>query len=168
MSRSFVLLLTVAALALAAARADDEGESAQSSARAIPDSELSLDPGSVFGTRAPRGFAWNATDPGENERLPRANPLAPPRVPHGIADFVPITRSANACLDCHALGAGAGAPELPPSHRTDLRRTPESAGDAVAGARWVCVSCHLPTSDARPLRDNSAAAQGLRHRITAP
>ena len=109
-------------------------------------------PGSLFEVPDPAGFTWNATSPGENERLPRAYPIAPPRIPHAIADFLPITLTGNGCLDCHALDAGADAPELPPSHRTDLRNAPDVVGSKVAGARYLCITCHVPTSDAPPAR----------------
>ncbi|HEX9799539.1 MAG TPA: nitrate reductase cytochrome c-type subunit [Thermoanaerobaculia bacterium] len=157
MKRTALLALAAGALALAAAWAADEEKPPAEPAKPTSDAELSLYPGSVFTVPDPAGFAWNDSAPGDNERLARSFPLAPPRVPHGIAEFQPITLRSNACLDCHALDAGADAPELPASHRTDLRRAPESVTAAVAGARWLCLSCHVPTSDARPLRANSAA-----------
>jgi cytochrome c-type protein NapB len=167
MHRALALLLAAVAMASVAVRADDpeekkeqatEGREEATAARgdAISDGELSLYPGSVFEAPEPRGFVWNASDPGDNERLPRAYPKAPPRIPHGIGDFLPITRAQNACLDCHAPGAGADAPELPASHRTDLRHAPDRVGPALAGARRDCLACHVPTSDAKPLRANAA------------
>jgi Nitrate reductase cytochrome c-type subunit (NapB) len=161
---ALAVALTAAPFALA--RAADEPKSKPNEAstttaapageKPISDRDLSLYPGSVFEVPDPPPFAWNATDPGENTRLPRAYPTAPPRIPHGIADFVPIRLASNACLDCHAPGSGAGAPELPASHRTDFRNAPGVVGEKVAGARYNCVSCHVPTSDAKPLRANSA------------
>jgi cytochrome c-type protein NapB len=156
MLRIALVALATGALALAGAGATDDVEPAP--AKPISDAELSLYPGSVFAAPDPAGFTWSATDPGDNERLPRPYPIAPPRVPHGIAGFVPITLRTNACLDCHALDAGADAPELPASHRTDLRRAPGTVTDSVAGTRWLCTSCHVPTSDAAPLRRNTASA----------
>lgn len=124
---------------------------------AVSDAQLSLYPGSLFEVPNPPGFAWNNNDPGGNERLPRPYPTAPPRIPHAIVDSLPITLTSNLCLECHALGADVGAPELPASHRTDLRRAPGTVLEAVAGARWVCTSCHVPTSNAPALRANSAS-----------
>lgn len=124
---------------------------------AISDDGLSLYPGSVFEAPQPSGFVPNAKDPGENALLPRPFPQAPPRIPHAIADFEPITLAANACLDCHALDAGADAPELPASHRTDLRRAPTEVEKTATGARWICTSCHVTTTDAKPLRANPAS-----------
>lgn len=164
MHRLALFALAAGALALSGARADEapgHAAPADQTAAATPaaeapsslsDAELSLYPGSVFAVPDPRGFTWIATDPGDNERLPRPFQLFPPRVPHALDGFVAITLRSNACLDCHALDAGADAPELPASHRTDLRRAPERVGTAVAGGRWVCTSCHVPTTDAPPLR----------------
>lgn len=161
MQRTLVLALVAGALALSAAFASDDPEKqtlpapeppAVKSISAISDSELSLYPGSLFQVPNPAGFVWNAKAPGANERLVRAFPLAPPRIPHAIADYVPITPRGNACLDCHALDAGAEAPEIPASHRTDPRIAPGKIGTAVSGARYLCLACHLPTSDAPPAR----------------
>jgi len=150
--RPALLGLVVGALALAGARADDDPTTVTESPQPVSDSALSLYPGSVFEVPDPPGFAWNDDEPGENARLPRAHPLAPPRVPHALEEFLPITPRSNACLDCHALDAGADAPEVPASHRTDLRRAPATVGPSVASARWLCLSCHVPTSDAPALR----------------
>jgi len=156
MKRPAAILLALALAPLAVAGTDDT----QAPASSISDRDLSLYPGSVFEAPDPPAFAWNARDPGDDERLPRAYPIAPPRIPHGIADFVPIRLNNNACLDCHALDAGADAPELPASHRTDWRNAPSVVTPTVAGARYNCVSCHVPTSDAKPLRKNSAGPPG--------
>jgi cytochrome c-type protein NapB len=166
MKRAPVLLLAAALLATVPVGADDP-ENKQSQRReeetaargaAVSDRDLSLYPGSVFEAPEPRGFRWNDSDPGDNERLPRAYPEAPPRIPHGIADFVPLTRASHACLDCHAAAADDdGVPRLPASHRTDLRHAPERVGEEPAGARRDCLACHVPVSDAKPLRANAAA-----------
>lgn len=124
---------------------------------AISDDGLSLYPGSVFEAPQPAGFARNAKDPGENALLPRPFPEAPPRIPHTTADFEPITLAVNACIDCHALDAGADAPELPASHRTDLRRAPTEVEKTATGARWICTSCHVTTTDGKPLRTNPSS-----------
>lgn len=158
MQRALVLSVAAGVLALSGVLLGDDAEKAApasappSGATSISDADLSLYPGSLFEVPNPAGFAWNDEDPGENELLPRAFPIAPPRIPHAVADFLPITLRANACLDCHALDAGADAPELPASHRTDLRNAPHEVTPAVTGARWLCVSCHVPTSDAPPAR----------------
>jgi cytochrome c-type protein NapB len=161
MRRALVLSIVAGALALAGALAGDEpgketpdpqAIAAPGQVKALSDADLSLYPGSLFAVPDPAGFTWNDDDPGGNDLLPRAFPLAPPRIPHGVTDFVPLTPKANACLDCHALGAGADAPELPPSHRTDLRHSPDKVEATVAGARYLCLACHVPTSDAKAAR----------------
>ena len=159
---ALLLAFAIGPVALASV-ADDSPPASKAAASAsdagpgpISDRDLSLYPGSVFEAPDPPAFTWKSRDPGGNERLPRAYPVAPPRIPHGIADFVPIRLQSNACLDCHALDAGADAPELPASHRTDWRNAPGVVEPTVAGARYNCVSCHVPTSDAGQLRGNTA------------
>lgn len=165
MKRALVLSVVAGVLALSGALAGDEPKQetrdpqaaapkpAQanptiSAISAISDGDLSLYPGSLDAVPDPAGFSWNDDDPGDNELLPRAFVLSPPRIPHTLAGLVPLTLKANGCLDCHALGAGADAPELPPSHRTDMRNRPGEIGTSVAGARFLCLACHVPTSDA--------------------
>jgi cytochrome c-type protein NapB len=159
MRRTLLLTCVVGALTLSGIAIGDEPEKAASPAvtevkpaASISDRDLSLYPGSVFAVPDPAAIAWNAVSPGDNERLPRAFPIAPPRIPHAIADFLPLTLRSNGCLDCHALDAGADAPELPASHRTDLRNSPGQVGAAATGARYLCLACHVPTSDAAPVR----------------
>jgi cytochrome c-type protein NapB len=70
-----------------------------------------------------------------------------------VADFLPITQKQNACLDCHSVKEkkqGDPTP-IPPSHYTDYRNAPDRVGDQVAGARYVCVSCHAAGTDAPDL-----------------
>ena len=162
MKRALVLSVAAGVLALTGALAGDEPRQetrdpqaaspkpakANSALSTLSDNDLSLYPGSLYAVPDPAGFSWNDDDPGDNELLARAFVLSPPRIPHTLADFVPLTLKANGCLDCHALGAGADAPELPPSHRTDMRNRPGEIGTAVAGARFLCLACHVPTSDA--------------------
>lgn len=154
MKRSLVLTLVAGTLALSGALAGDEPKKEAPAApeaktlASISDRDLSLYPGSLFDVPDPVAFSWNAASPGDNGRLPRAYPIAPPRIPHAIADFLPLTLRENGCLDCHALDAGADAPELPASHRTDLRNSPGEVGKTVTGARYLCLACHVPTSDA--------------------
>jgi cytochrome c-type protein NapB len=157
MKRALVLSVVAGALALSGALAGDEPGKASrdpqaAPAKSIADANLSLYPGSLFEVPDPAGFSWNDDEPGDGDRLARAFPIAPPRIPHDITGFMPVTLSANACLECHALDAGADAPELPPSHRTDLRHSPDKVGATVAGARYLCLACHVPTTDAPPAR----------------
>lgn len=173
MKRALALSVVAGTLAFSGALVGDEpkravppapliAEATPTSAIAtISDRELSLYPGSLFEVPNPAGFTWTGAEPGDNELLPRAFVIAPPRIPHAIADFMPVTlrgASANACLDCHALDAGAGAPELPASHRTDLRNSPADVGANVTGARFLCLACHVATTDAKAARTSRLPA----------
>jgi cytochrome c-type protein NapB len=122
----------------------------------MPDSLLGLSRASVFAAPAPAPVEGDLGEPGGNPRRPRAWPGQPPQVPHGIRDFLPITRAGNACLDCHtAEDQGEdGPPALPASHFTDLRNRPGEKRAEAAGARYVCVSCHAPPTRAAPIVGN--------------
>ncbi len=125
-------------------------------AAAVPDRVLGLSKTSASDVPAPPPIKENTSSPGERPALPRAYPGAPPRIPHGIRDLLPITRDGNACVDCHAVKEkkpGEPTP-IPASHYTDLRREPGKPGDHVLGARWVCISCHVPQTGAAPLVKN--------------
>jgi nitrate reductase cytochrome c-type subunit len=119
----------------------------------LPEEAVGLSPGRLESLPPLAPMPNVSGDPGEAPSIPAAYDGAPPVVPHAIADFVPIGREANACLDCHAAGekvAGEPTP-VPASHFVDLRDAPASRRDHVAGARWVCTACHVPATDAPPL-----------------
>lgn len=125
----------------------------------IADSDLSLAKGSVFEVLIPPIPAFNSSDPGDDPLVARAYDTAPPRAPHAVDDFMPITREDNWCVDCHmtdwtAPEEGEATP-IPFSHYMDLRAGSGEIGEEVVGARWVCVSCHVPVTDAPPLVDNT-------------
>ncbi len=125
----------------------------------IADTQLGLSKGSVFDVPVPPVSAVNEADPGDLPLAPRAYPSAPPRVPHAVADFMPITRDENWCTDCHLLDWTApeeGDPTpIPFSHYMDLRSESNDIGEEIVGARWVCVSCHVPVTDAPALVENT-------------
>ena len=126
----------------------------------IPDADLGLSKGSVFEVPAPPAVKPNDTAPGELPVLARPYPIAPPRIPHGIEAFLPITSSQNSCLDCHSVKerkSGEPTP-IPASHYTDYRNAPDKPGGEVVGARRVCVACHVPLTDAKPLVGNRVVA----------
>jgi cytochrome c-type protein NapB len=123
------------------------------SPKPIPDKDVGLSRTAPMEVAAPPKVKENDSSPGDRPVRPRAFPGAPPAVPHGVADLLPITREANACVDCHAVKErkkGEPTP-LPPSHYVDLRNAPGKPGEKVAGARWVCVACHVPQQDVKPL-----------------
>ncbi len=122
-------------------------------APATPDSQIGLAPGTAFEQPAQAPIKFNTVDPGESEVRARPNSEFPPVISHSVEDMGTITRTENPCLDCHGPEAAAysNAPALPPSHEVDLRRSPDTQGDEVVGARWVCTSCHVAQTDAAPL-----------------
>jgi cytochrome c-type protein NapB len=127
-------------------------------ARPIPDQSLGLSKASVFEVPSPP--AWKAEDaaPGDGALPPRVDKEAPPVIPHAVADFLPITATQNLCVDCHAVAGpkkkGEPTP-VPASHYVDLRHAPDKKGDKVAGARWVCISCHVARTNAPPAVRNT-------------
>ena len=153
MRKRWILTATVILALAAGAGGLARGEQEQPTP--IADADLGLSKGSVFEVPSPPVPAVNEADPGDLPPVARAFPDAPPRVPHAVADFLPITRRENWCVDCHALDWTAPREDeptpIPESHYRDLRAAPETVGDEVAGARWVCVSCHLPVTAAPPL-----------------
>ena len=125
----------------------------QDSSTGTPDNELGLSRASVFDTPAPDAVRDRTSDPGDDPILPRTHDGSPPLVPHGVADFLPITRNENLCVDCHLIEEAAdGDPTpIPASHFTDYRRAPDQVGDELAGARYLCVSCHVAPGSSTPL-----------------
>ena len=122
----------------------------------VPDASLGLAKGSVFDTPTPPAVKANESNPGDLPLLPRPYAIAPPRIPHATADFLPITQKQNACLDCHAAKErkqGEPTP-IPSSHYVDYRNAPGQVGSQLAGARYVCVSCHAAKTDAPDLVEN--------------
>ena len=119
----------------------------------VSESEIGLAPGTAFEQPAQAPIAFNRIDPGESELRPRPNDEFPPAIPHSIEDLETITLAENSCLECHdpEMAPDMGAPAAPASHRVDLRRSPEVAGEETVGARWVCTSCHLAQTDTEPL-----------------
>jgi len=152
-----IAILSLAALLAAGCANTNPGPAtAPRAAPSTPDTGLGLVTGSVFDVPTPPAVKANESGPGEQPVLPRPYALAPPRVPHAVADFLPITRTQNACVDCHAVTErkkGEPTP-LPPSHYTDYRHAPDRVGRQPAGARHVCVSCHVPKTDAPDLVEN--------------
>ena len=120
-------------------------------AKAVPETAIGLYEGTIFDTLTPDAVTWEDRMPGSGEVLTRMVSGAPPAIPHGMTDFLPITREENGCIECHLSDdPDEEAPQLPDDHRTDLRAAPEVVGDATTPARWVCTACHVPVSDAKP------------------
>ena len=119
----------------------------------VPDRSLGLSKTSPFEVAEPPKWAFVKESPGGNDRLARAFPTSPPRIPHDVADYLPITATRNSCLRCHDVEKAA-TPEdptpIPASHHIDLRNAPGVHKKEVAGARWVCTTCHVPQAKQEP------------------
>jgi cytochrome c-type protein NapB len=124
--------------------------------KGTPDHELGLSKTSVFDIASPEAVVDNDSAPGERPLVARVNPVAPPTVPHGIGDFLPVTLESNMCIDCHAVEekqVGEPTP-IPASHYTDLRRDREAVAESVVGARYNCIACHVSLTEANALVEN--------------
>jgi len=151
-----ILVSLAAVLAAGCAASPSTPAAAPAPATPIADTSLGLAKGSVFDVPTPPAVKANESAPGELPVLPRPYTIAPPRIPHAVDDFLPVTQKQNACLDCHGVKEkkkGEPTP-IPPSHYTDYRNAPERVGSQVVGARYVCVSCHLVNTDAPNLVEN--------------
>lgn len=124
--------------------------------KTTPDSEIGLASGTAFEQPPQKAIGFNAVDPGESELRARPNEAFPPVIPHTIDDLETITIEENSCLDCHTadVAEDMGAVAVPSTHHVDLRGAPDAEGDTVVGARWVCTSCHVAQTDAKPLVAN--------------
>lgn len=143
----------VAAALLLAAAAVPAAEKASS----IKDSQLGLSKVSVFDLPPRPVFAAESGAPGEKPLAQRVSSEVPPVIPHAVDDFLPITRDANRCIECHELPGpkvkGEPTP-LPRSHYVDWRHDQGKKLEKHAGARWECTACHVTRSDAPPLVGN--------------
>jgi nitrate reductase cytochrome c-type subunit len=152
MNKAWLPALGLAFLMVLVAQAPDTPATAGSGG-GIPDDMIGLVHQDIRAVPAPEAVHDNLSDPGERPLPQRWNDVSPPVIPHGIADFLPITRTNNMCLDCHATTektAGEPTP-IPQSHYQDLRNAPQALRETIAGARYVCTSCHVPQTEADPL-----------------
>lgn len=118
---------------------------------------------------------YRGAQAGESTKIKRAYQDAPPMIPHDVTDFLPITRTNNACVGCHApdIAPAMGATPIPPSHFLDMR--PRHICDGVkfrksidntknetdvkklthlSQARYNCSQCHAPQSQGNPSVEN--------------
>jgi cytochrome c-type protein NapB len=152
--------LAAAALLLAAglAAAADPATPPPKGKQGTPDTALGLSKGSVFEVATPPVVKEEGSAPGEAPLPRRLGPEIAPVIPHGVADFLPITRDRNTCLDCHGVAGpkrkGEPTP-LPASHSADWRHAGGKVQAKPSGARWICTACHTTRTDARPLVGNS-------------
>jgi cytochrome c-type protein NapB len=143
-------------LAALAAPASADGKKGPKAAP-VKDAQLGLSKTSVFDVPSPPAYEAEDGAPGEKPLPKRLSAELPPVIPHAIGDFLPITRDANMCIECHELPGpkrkGEPTP-LPRSHYVDWRHDQGRVLEKHAGARWVCTACHVARTDAPPLVGN--------------
>ncbi len=126
----------------------------------VADSAMGLSKTSVFDDPSPPAFAYPDTTPAAAHPLPRAYEGAPPQVPHGIADFLPITADENTCLSCHDKPKLMGkklkglATPMPESHYTKVDGKWQRNNN-----RYVCTQCHVPQANVKDLVGNTFRSQ---------
>lgn len=149
MKKLVILLafLTLCCLAVVGYASTQEG---------VPDEEIGLSKASVFDAPAPPSDQKSETWPGQNSLLQRVNPEGPPPIPHMIGGFLPITQGRNPCIGCHRTDRKieGGPVPIPESHYIDTRSGLDQKQDEPDGARYYCLSCHVPQTDAPPLVEN--------------
>ena len=147
------VLLDAALLACATASSPSKKEIPVSG---LPDANLGLEKSAVTGVPVPKPFEYVTKDPGDGKVLPRPFDSAPPLIPHTVDGLLPITRSDNGCLTCHAVDkAEPGGPvPIPASHYVDTGNAPAVKRAEIAGSRFVCTACHVPQANVKPLVAN--------------
>jgi cytochrome c-type protein NapB len=88
----------------------------------------------------------------DDVRVGRNYPDQPPVIPHAIEGYA-VDLNANKCMSCHArkFTEQSQAPMISVTHYQDR------AGNTLGGLaprRYVCVACHVPQTNAKPLVDN--------------
>ncbi len=106
---------------------------------------------------------------GQSKVIQRAFQDAPPMIPHDVSDFLPVTKSNNACTGCHmpemAQYMDPKPTPIPGSHFMDMRpkhkydgKTFQKTADVMKNetsvtkmqtlshARYNCTLCHAPQS----------------------
>lgn len=88
-------------------------------------------------------------------RVMRNYPDQPPVIPHAIEGYA-VDLNANKCMSCHArkFTEQSQAPMISVTHYQDR------AGNTLGGLsprRYLCVSCHVPQTTAKPLVENTFA-----------
>lgn len=119
----------------------------------IPAAHLGLQKGPVTETAVPPRLVVNDTAPGVAALPAPSFRGVAPVISHGIDGMAPITPAENACLACHgvAVKEKGGPTPVPASHHVDFRNAPDKVASAVVGTRYVCVSCHVEGTGAKPL-----------------
>jgi len=120
---------------------------------------------------------------GTSTKINRAFQDAPPMIPHDVADFLPITKSNNACTGCHMpeVAPAMGATPIPPSHFLDMRPKHNFDGKQftksidnmknetdvkklthLSQARFNCSQCHAPQTTGALAVENTFEANYIK------
>jgi len=128
--------------------------------KAIDELNMGLSKTSVFDTPTPNVYTYSDAKPGYNDRIAKAWDELPPLIPHRVDEFLPVVLEDNQCLDCHDVPKYIGKPFN--MDRTKKSKSPMSKGhyvsaklEDVSGARFNCMQCHVPVSNAKPLVENT-------------
>lgn len=157
MRREIRLALLICGFALGLPLAGGADVTQASSAQS-PDDGLKLyfREADLLAMSAQKQETYNEEAPGDNPRIERAFPGAPPSIPHTTEDMLPITATENECLTCHHPdSASTGDIPFPPSHFLAPVMGKGKKNDPMVwvvkdykklndlmGARYNCVMCH--------------------------
>jgi cytochrome c-type protein NapB len=130
-------------------------------AAAIDEMNMGLGDDAVFSNPTPSAYDYVGSRPGKNDRIDPAYDTLPPTIPHTIDRYLPITANDNQCMDCHdwynRIGRkyvkGKKKLPMPKSHYGGFGG--KGVKDQMSGARYTCVQCHVPATDAKPLVSNT-------------
>jgi len=108
--------------------------------------------------KAPDEKALVGKRPGLQKTVARTFVGQPPLIPHALKSFDEITLEENQCLSCHdqANYKKKKAPLIGKSHFEKGKDGKPTK--TVSNARWFCIQCHVPQTDAKPLVDNEFKA----------
>ncbi|MCW2473210.1 MULTISPECIES: nitrate reductase cytochrome c-type subunit [unclassified Symbiopectobacterium] len=95
----------------------------------------------------------NTRMPKQQEKMALNYVNQPPMIPHSV-DGYQVTPTFNRCLQCHSVEnyRSTNAPRVSPTHFVD--RDGKTLGN-VAPARYFCLQCHVPQTDATPITGNT-------------
>ena len=85
--------------------------------------------------------------------IPRDFVQQPPLIPHSVKGYN-ITANFNKCMDCHSWArySETGATKVSLTH---FKTREGKELDNISPARYFCVQCHVPQTDAKPLVNNT-------------
>ena len=107
----------------------------------------------------PLDRAYIGGKPGGQKLITRTFKGQPPLIPHTVANYEELTADDNPCLECHISDEfkGKKMPRVSDNHLVPGKKA--SDGSLVLNmTRWQCNNCHVPQVDAKPLVDNTFAA----------